>query len=219
MSRIDLGLVDTNYWNADHVNQLEAAINESSNAGDVKMSIATVADPGWLMLNGQVVPSAQVLYPQLWAKAPATWKSGTALTLPNMAQRFPMGGVPAAVGGANARTIAAANLPVHTHTFGGYTSDGVDHVYGGNGAHNHNTIGGLPANVKLVSTGDPFPGTAPAGLSPDGSGYMVLPATSTGASGQLHQHDYSGTTSPVGSGTALDVTPAYVTFNFMIRAF
>jgi len=219
MSRIDLGLIDGNYWNAAHVDMVEAAINESSPAGEVVMTIAATAPTGWLMLNGQVVPNAQSLFPDLWAVAPLAWKSGASLTLPNAAQRFPIGGPVGTVGGSSSRTIAAANLPVHTHTYSGTSTDAVDHVHGGSGAHNHATLGGLPANVQLVSTGDPFPGTSPAGINATGSGYMVLPATPTGPSGQLHQHDYSGTTSPVGSGTAVDVTPAWIAFNFMIRSY
>jgi len=219
MSRIDLGLIDGNYWNAGHVDAVEAAINESSPAGEVVMTVAAVAPTGWLMLNGQVVPNAQTLYPDLWAVAPAAWKSGVQLTLPNAATRFPIGGgTVGSVGGSSSKTISAANLPVHKHTISGTTTDAVDHVHGGNGAHNHGALGGFPGDVKLLATGGPTSGS-PAGISATGSGYIILPDHSTGPSGQAHQHDYSGNTGNVGSGTPLDATPAWIAFNFMIRCY
>jgi microcystin-dependent protein len=238
MALIELGLIDGNYWNAAHVDRIEAAINQCAPAGQIVQTIAVAAPTGWLMLAGQVVPNAQTLYPDLWLVVPATWKSGASLVLPNASDRVAIGqsGTKAigTVGGANARALAAANLPAHAHTIdhghgagSGSTGDAVDRLHGGSGAHNHQTMVGLPANVKLISSGDPFPGTSPAGINATGSGYMLLPPTSTGPGGQDHQHDFSVTVAPLaggvsgngpGTAAALDTTPAFLAINYVIKA-
>lgn len=234
MALIELGLIDTNYFGAAHVDTIEAAINTSSYAGDVKMSISTTADLGWLMLNGQVVANAQSLYPSLWAKADATWKSGASLNLPNMAQRFPMGGSVGTIGGANAKTIAAANLPAHQHdlahdhpsaSFTTDSNDAIEPTYRTTWSHKHGPGESATAFVTDGS-GDGHPG---AGISATGSGYVKRSFTGLEAAPAGHIHVVNGSVDipPIagntgngpGTSTALDVTPAYITFNFMIRAF
>lgn len=232
---LELGLIDGNYFNSDHVNLIEAAINTSSYAGDVKMSISTTADPGWLMLNGQVVANAQSLYPSLWIKADVTWKSGASLNLPNMAQRFPMGGgTVATIGGANTKTIAAANLPAHAHdlahdhpsaSFTADTGGAIDPTYRNTWTHKHGTSDSATA---FVTDGAPdgYPG---AGINATGSGYVKRAFTGIEAAPAGHLHPIAGnvdipgfagsTGNGPGASTALDVTPAFITFNFMIRAF
>jgi microcystin-dependent protein len=220
---IDLGLVDGNYWNAGHVDQIEAAINAGQPAGMVIMTVAAAAPTGWLLLAGQVVASAQTLYPSLWAVAPLVWKSGATLTLPNMASSFPIGqaGAIGTIGGANTTTIATANLPVHHHAISGYTSDAVDHTWGGSGQHVHNTYNGAGGATQLVAAGGAgFPVTN-ALIPLTGGSYKTIDAGTMATSIDLghHQHDLTGNTSDVGSGTAMVTVPAYVTFNFLIRAY
>jgi len=215
MPLIDLGLVDGNYWNASHVDALEKAINDGQPAGMVIMTVAAAAPTGWLLLNGQVVPNAQTLYPSLWAAIPSSFKSGSTMTLPNMASRFPIGqsGTIAAVGGTNSHTIAAGELPAHSHPVNIKSGDQIGGSDGGSGAHNHAPNGGGSFVSSLPGTGGGFVPLA-AGTN---SAYVANNATSPDFG--VHAHQLTGNTDPVGSGTAIDTTPAYLTFNFLIRAY
>jgi hypothetical protein len=91
-------------------------------AGTITATIRSTADAGYLLLNGATVASADTLYPSLWAVLPSSWKSGTSLVLPNMANKL-IGGAGAitlgALGGDN--TILEANLPSHAHTLASHT--------------------------------------------------------------------------------------------------
>ncbi len=87
-----------------------------------------------------------------------------------------------------ARTIATANLPAHDHTFSGTTS-----VQTANHTHN------IPWNFFAD-------GAEPGG----GRGYVSSGSTNTGSNSASHQHTYSGTTSSVGSGTAMDFAVNFV---------
>ncbi len=87
-----------------------------------------------------------------------------------------------------ARTISTANLPAHDHTFSGTTS-----VQTANHVHN------IPWNF--------FADGAESG---GGRGYVSSGSTNTGSNSASHQHTYSGTTSSVGSGTAMDFAVNFV---------
>jgi hypothetical protein len=91
-------------------------------AGTITATIKSTADTGYLLINGSTITGADVLYPSLWAVLPASWKSGTSLVLPNMANKL-IGGVGTialgALGGDN--TILEANLPSHAHTLSAHT--------------------------------------------------------------------------------------------------
>ena len=104
-----------------------AVVNRLVPAGTVVATVSASADAGWLLLDGLTVTGAQSSYPALWAVAPASWKSGSNLVLPDMADHVLSGSgatTLGATGGANTVTIGTANLPVHTHT--------IDHGHGHN---------------------------------------------------------------------------------------
>lgn len=91
-------------------------------AGDIKQSIRTVTETGWLPMTGGSYSNASSTYPDLWAVAPGSWKSGSTLTLPNMTDRImqgPASGVAAGIGltnGANTITLSTAHMPSHSHS-------------------------------------------------------------------------------------------------------
>jgi len=91
-------------------------------AGTITATIKSTADTGYLLLNGATITNAESLYTALWAVAPSSWKSGSSLVLPNMANKL-IGGVGTitlgALGGDN--TILEANLPSHAHTLSAHT--------------------------------------------------------------------------------------------------
>ena len=96
-----------------------AVVNRLVPAGTVVATVSASADAGWLLLDGSTVIGAQSSYPALWTVAPNTWKSGSNLVLPDMADHVLSGSgatTLGATGGANTVTIGTANLPVHTHS-------------------------------------------------------------------------------------------------------
>lgn len=93
------------------------------------------------------------------------------------------------------RTIAEANLPSHSHTFSGTTSS--------NGAHTHTYEYGGSRSAE------------------SGSNITIVASTSlqtgTTSSNGAHTHTYSGTTSSVGSGTAMDFAVKYLDVIYATR--
>lgn len=90
-------------------------------SGDLKDTVRTVTDAGWLECNGQAVSRAT--YPSLFTAIGTTWGSGDGINtfnLPNFAGMFRMGagpGFPAGgSGGVRDTTLLVENLPPHTHT-------------------------------------------------------------------------------------------------------
>lgn len=104
-----------------------AVVNKLLPAGTIAATIKSSADTGWLLLNGATVASADSTYPALWAVAPASWKSGSSLVLPDMANTMLFGQgttTLGASGGSNTKTIATTNLPSHSHTINhGHAND------------------------------------------------------------------------------------------------
>lgn len=84
----------------------------------------TLPSGGWVWIEGQAIINCNTTYPDLWAAAPAGWKSGTTLNMPNMRGRIPIMQDTAQTefdtlletGGAKSTTLAKANLPTHIHT-------------------------------------------------------------------------------------------------------
>ena len=93
-----------------------AASRREWQPGDIKQTVATVAEEGWLFF-GQSILNADTLYPALWAVAPASWKSGTSLTLPVLTDRVLREGVTVGdLAGSDSTTLTIANLPSHDHS-------------------------------------------------------------------------------------------------------
>jgi len=156
--------------NTDAIAQNALAIADMSSdlipAGVVSMTAMESIPVGWLELNGLIVTDAQTMYPELYAAAPASWKSNGDLVLPDMRGRMPVGrdatsslfNTIGKKGGATSATLEKANVPKHTHempthrhtmgthkhTMGTHTHT-IDHNHGAantntDGAHAHDTI-------------------------------------------------------------------------------
>lgn len=212
-------------------------------AGTITATIRSTADAGYLLLAGQPpITGADLLYPSLWAVVPASWKSGTSLVLPNMANKL-IGGVGAialgALGGDN--TILEANLPSHAHTLSAHT-----HTL----AHSHQvnppsteftsaTEVESPGTVEVVYNTNNYssPGTDYRGVdqafnpvtfgmalrdTSDGNTHThkttvdIAEFTSGGASNTVTDGPNTPNTSSVGGGTDLRVEQLAV--NFQIKA-
>lgn len=192
-------------------------------AGTIKPTIAATPDAGYLFINGATVATANILYPYLWPKLPASWKSGTSMVMPDARGRqlfmddvgtaFTLG----AVNGGNTVAVAQANLPnININVDPPSTAVSVSVTVN---AENTNRV------TRLASAS---PGTYIAGSDSNGDG-----ATDTGGlngmvvyyeTGHAHTATASGTVdiapfnaSLGGSGTALDNRSAHLTVNYQIK--
>lgn len=114
-------------------------------------------------------------------------------------------------GGADAVSLSVANLPAHGHTFSATTSSDGEHTHTGTtnsaGAHTH---GGVPSRTGPWEIG---------GSNWTRFNYQNLGATDSAgahthtvsiANAAKHIHTVSGTTANTGSGTAVDITNAFI---------
>jgi microcystin-dependent protein len=233
-------------WNGSvWVTTFDEADYALAEAGDVCMSIKT-SKTGWLKMDGTAYASADTNYADLWAVAPAAWKSGSTLTLPDMTARTPMGGgTLGATGGANSVTLATGNLPSHAHTVNhdhgsSNTGAGTSHAHtiahthtvtvGPDGSHQHEEryLNTISANAGTYSMMRPYgwSGTSqngnssPSSHSHSGNTGNSSAADSGSESSHTHAFDmpaYTGNSGNAGSGTAVDTTPAHLRVNFFIR--
>lgn len=60
-------------------------------SGTISATIAASAPTGWLLLNGGTIVGGSATYPGLWAVAPAAWKVGADLVLPDWRGRAIIG--------------------------------------------------------------------------------------------------------------------------------
>lgn len=167
--------------------------------GMVMPYAGTAAPSGWLLANGQAV--SRTTYADLFAVVGTTYGGGngsTTFNVPNLQGRIPVGkdtgtfGTLGATGGAETHTLTSAEIPGHTHTFSGTTSN--------NGAHTHDT--GLGIVVQ------------------SGSGAGVRQTSGTGTSTSSngdHNHTYSGTTSSSGGNGSHNNIQPYQVLNYCIK--
>ncbi len=192
-------------------------------AGTVVATVKSTADTGWLLLDGTLTPSGMdVLYPSLWAVIPVSWKVGTAIQLPNMANRMLEGHgttTLGATGGSNTASIAEANLPSHFHTVNppSTTVTSATEVVTTSSpnpaevVYNPNSYGAPGTDYRAVDQAYP-PGPVTFGMS-----------LRDASDGNSHTHQVTMdiaefNSGPVGSGTALTVTNAHLAVNFQIKA-
>jgi microcystin-dependent protein len=171
--------------------------------------VRTTADDGWLLFN-QTVLNAQSIYPALWDVVPVGWRSGSSLVLPNMADRMVEGvGVTAvgATGGANAKTIAANNLPTHTHPVT-VTDAGHNHTQN---PHHHTT------NIIAKAFTTALDGLSGGTSNNNSQNYQSDDVTATNIA--TTTGITAAATANTTTATALDVTPAHMALVYQIRAF
>lgn len=235
MTYFDLGLIDGNSFGAAQLDLIEAALNKGVLAAEVRLYVGTVQPTGWLFLNGQVVVNFQGLYPDAWAAIPAAWKSGSNANLPNMAARFPIGQdgghVLGAAGGANTHTLATVNLPSHLHAIDHNHAVATSTIESNDHHHQVDTTafaasgGGvvvqtLPGPHAVYDVGD----TSTGATIFTTNAFMTFGAEDISNTHfvQHHTHDldlpnFVGSSGLTGSGTAVDHTPAWVAFNFILK--
>tara|TARA_R110002074_G_scaffold204360_1_gene372689 strand:+ start:1360 stop:2325 length:966 start_codon:yes stop_codon:yes gene_type:complete len=191
-------------------------------SGDIKQSIRDVAEAGWLLLNGAAIASASSLYPSLWAVAPASWKSGTTLTLPNMTDRIlqgPASGSSAGIGstnGSNTVTLSTAHMPSHAHTMHHNHPSATTNT----DTHNHTMLGnGIPADYVDIPNYAMMRNLA-AGSDHYGAlgQNRITPTMATDShSHSLDVPNFTGSTGSSGSGSAFGIEQAALRVNYFIK--
>jgi microcystin-dependent protein len=172
------------------------------------------------------------------AAIPAQWKlcDGT-LGTPDLRDKFVVGASAGAnagaTGGANSITLSQANLPAHNHTFSGTTSDqSADHFHAGwtDVQTANGNVYGLSQSFSTSGAADgvfskggavTVAGTPTAVDNGDGGRFAFNwahgHAVGIGGASNGHTHNYSGTTSSVGSATAIDNRPAFYAVLFLMK--
>lgn len=98
-------------------------------AGDMEMTLAQGAPPGWILAQGQTLTNAASMYPALWENASWGWRVGSSLVLPDLRGRVPVGhGQGAGLtnrtigqkGGAEKVQLAQSETPLKKHMHGGF---------------------------------------------------------------------------------------------------
>lgn len=219
--------------------QLQLAIEAACPAATVRMTMNTVADIGWLMLNGQTIIDAEGLYPVMWPKIPATYKSGSNFVTPNMTQIFPIAGTPGTSGGSNTKIINQGNLPAATITIDPpnlvisidppstqvYVDPPNTAVTINDPGHKHNLLmsssgSGQSVIADAYSDGQWYGNdialsttgiTANVDIAPFWASVDIT-SFNTNVNIPPFQSNF------LGSGTPLDVIPAWVAFSFQIKA-
>lgn len=178
--------------------------------GSMQMFAGTAAPDGWLLCNGATFSSTT--YPELAALVGDKFGAhvGTSYKLPNMTNRFPLGGADntdvGRTGGSN--TIAESNLPTHSHS--------IDHDHPStttavDGAHTHT------ANfTQGLGGANNSPGPIRVGSN---SGLYSATISGSGGSGD-HSHSvniptYSGESGDTGGNA--DYWQPFITLNFIIK--
>lgn len=175
------------------------------NVGELRGFAGATAPAGWLLCQGQVLNVAD--HPALFAVIGNAYGGDgtTTFALPNSAGRVMRGATTGAgntlgsTGGADSITLAANQMPSHTHALNG------------SGA-------GLKASTVTPGTATPIDGGcigAAAGGSPVAANIWHAAAD---LNTSALQTGLSGSTASAGSGEAVDVRPAYFVANFIIYA-
>jgi len=238
----------------DRIAALERQLAQSAVLpGTIQATCGATADVGYALVAGQTLTNAQSTNPALWGRAPANWKSGANIILPDARGKFLVMDDSGAVftlgvaGGSLSKTIAAGNLPAHSHT--------IDHGHSHNittntvsSDHTHNFTNALTGteNQAHVHGGGPYglvQASAGSGLYMTDTGTILLYVNYGNSDGEsaAHNHYVSGTTGGIsanhthqilggvtslsggvsgngpGSGTALDITPANLVINWQIK--
>lgn len=107
-------IIDGSIALADLASAVQALLVPS---GTISATIAASAPTGWLLLNGSTVVGGSVTYPGLWAVAPAAWKVGADLVLPDWRGRAIIGaGTGAGLTNRVLNTVGGSeNLQQHDH--------------------------------------------------------------------------------------------------------
>jgi microcystin-dependent protein len=181
-------------------------------------------------LNTRLFPSGGII---LWSGSIASIPSGWLLCdgtngTPNLRDRFVVGAgstyAVGATGGSDTVSLAEANLPAHSHTYSGTTGgQSNNHTHTGTtdiqGEHTHPIFRDLQSSSGVlpnsIAANQGISNFGPVNTQP--SGAHAHNVSTSGASAD-HSHNFSGTTSSVGSGAAHENRPPYFALAYIMKA-
>jgi microcystin-dependent protein len=194
-----------------------------------------ISPVAWLLCDGHQVLASD--YPKL---AAVLGSAGGQITLPNFADRFPIGPGQTPVlgaGGVAANVLALNQLPAHNHAV---TDPGHTHAMAIAGNHGHNlNISSSdvvdPAHRFAVAGGVAYTGLTNVTL---GSTFILPTSTADNWHGEVGSHGHIGSTAQAagdhahavtatvsgistqnaGAGAAVENRPPFLAVNFIIRA-
>lgn len=198
--------------------------------GTIVQTAASSAGTGWLMCDGSSLVRAT--YPELFSAIGTTYgsASGTTFNLPDMRGRVPLAAgtgtgltarTLAATGGAESVTLAATQIPGHTHS-GTTGNDSPDHSHSGTTGYmnqNWNHSHSLPNVVAAGGGGSNFT-SGPNWTLVTGTGGTDTNHThnfGTGGASARHQHSFT-TDNGTGGGLSHENMSPFIVVNFMIYA-
>ena len=172
------------------------------------------------------------------ANIPTGWNlcDGTNGT-PNLVDRFIVGSTSDSgqthdigdTGGTNSLTLAAGNIPSHTHSFSATTGGAGSHNHTGttstDGDHNHGNGEACDVTSEAmygVKTGPTVSRVDQSQVESKNQQALTETAgahshTFTTSTASDHTHSVSGTTGATGSGSAFDNRPAYYALAFIMK--
>jgi microcystin-dependent protein len=200
----------------DELNVLSGSTVTTADLNDLAGCPTTLADltasaSGLNTAASHYVPSGGII---MWSGAINAIPSGWVLcdgnnSTPNLVDSFVMGAgggtAVGATGGANDKTLAAANIPAHSHTFSGSTNHTGDHYH----------LDGEVMDVTAEATFGWDYSTAASRVDQSQSETKSAHARTSVAG--AHSHTFSGTTSSYGSGQAFDNRPAYYALAYIMK--
>lgn len=180
-------------------------INIGAPAGSCFPWIGSVAPMNHVLMYGQTIFNAQVLYPSLWINSDAVWKSGSNLIVPDLRGRIPIGKDD--MGGSRVNRITDTYAKFNGAVLG---------ATGGSEAHQtHNHQG-----ANHLHTSGPF---GLETLSPGGSSIIGLAGGPDFSPGIVETTEYAanspggvGTTGSNGNGNSGNVQPSII-LNWILK--
>jgi microcystin-dependent protein len=185
---------------------LGAATVTTLTASSTITGFGTIPVGGIIMWSGSTVPTG-------WALCDGTTSNGQ--QTPDLRGRFIVGSGAGSgltsrsignTGGTETHTLATGNLPAHNHTFDVNTGSAGSHFHGYKDIYWMENGGSTsPLGQDIRGSGDT-----------DGNNEAYETDRNTGSAGD-HTHNVNGTTSSVGSGTAVNHLPPFYALAFIMR--
>lgn len=211
---------------------IEASILAAVPAGVPLDYVGTVAPDGFLLMTGQAVINADTLYPVLWSRVPAGWKSGTTLNMPDTRGRVFVGlnsadsdfNAVGQIGGAKTVTLTTPQIPIHAHPTAGVGNASALHFHSVNilsslngarqGVIRRSVGGGNDGWIDQSGTFGPSEQFAGNDVEPDHQ-HNVVGNTQT----ESAAHNHVVTIGDTGGGQAHANVQPYIVFVKIIRAY